>query len=75
VALELGILGRDDRLPQEGIDVVVADDDAALRGEFADHLALRRVEPGDGAGGVVVERGDLREVAGIREQHTAQDAE
>ena len=41
--VELGVFGGDDRLAQQRVDVVVADDDAALRGELADHLAgLRR---------------------------------
>ena len=75
VALELGVFGRDDRLPQRRVDVVVAHDDAALRGEFADDFALRGVEPRDRARRVVVERGDLREVARVCEQHTAEDAE
>ena len=44
VAVELGVLGRDDRLPQQRVDVVVADDDAALRGELADDLAVGRVD-------------------------------
>ena len=42
VALELGVFGGDDRLPQQRVDVVVADDDAALGGELADHLAAAR---------------------------------
>ena len=75
VAVELGVLGRDDRLAQQRVDVVVADDDAALRGELADELAVRRVDARDGARRVVVERGDLRQVAGVREEHAAQDAE
>ena len=40
MALELGVFGRDDRLAQHRVDVVVADDDAALGGELADDLAL-----------------------------------
>ena len=75
VALELGILGRDDRLTQDRVDVVVADDDPALGGELADHLALGGVETRDGAGRVVVERGNLREIAGVREQNAAQNSE
>ena len=42
VPVELGVLGRDDRLAQQRVDVVVADDDAALGGELADHLAVAR---------------------------------
>ena len=43
VAIELGVLGGDDRLAQERVDVVVADDDAPLGGELADDLAVRGV--------------------------------
>ena len=75
VAIELGVLGRDDRLAQQRVDVVVADDDAALRGELADDLAVGGVDARDRARRVVVERGDLRQVAGVGEQHAAQDAE
>ena len=74
MAVELRVFGRDDRLPQQRVDVVVADDDAPLGGELADQLVVGRVDARDGAGGVVVERGDLRKVAGVREEHAAQDA-
>ena len=40
MAVELGVFGRDDRLAQQRVDVVVADDDAALRGELADDLPV-----------------------------------
>ena len=63
--IEVGILGGDDRLPEHRVDVVVADDDAPLRGELADQLIVGRVDARDGAGRVVVERGDLRQVAGV----------
>ena len=75
VPVELGVLGRDDRLPQQRVDVVVADDDAALGGELADHLAVARVDARDRARRVVVERRDLRQVAGVGEEHAAEDAE
>ena len=42
VPVELGVFGGDDRLAQQRVDVVVADDDAPLGGELADHLAARR---------------------------------
>ncbi len=75
VAIELRVLGGDDRLAQQRVDVVVADDDAALGGELADHLATGRIDPGDGAGGIVVEGGDLRQVSRVREHDAAEDAE
>jgi hypothetical protein len=49
VAIEIGILGGDDRLSQQRVDVVVADDDAALGRELADQLAVSRVHPRDRA--------------------------
>ena len=75
VAIEFRVLGGDDGLAQERVDLVVADDDAALGRELADHLAAARVDAGDGARRVVVERRDLRQIAGIREQHAAEHAE
>ena len=75
MAVEVGVLGRDDRLAEQRVDVVVADDDAALGGEFADQLAVGRIDARDRAGRVVVERGDLGQVAGVGEQDAAQDAE
>ena len=41
--VETRVLGRDDGLPERHGDVVVADDDAALRRELADDLAVRRL--------------------------------
>ena len=58
VLVELGVLGRDDRVAQQRVDVVVADDHAPLRRELADHLAARRVDARDRARRVVVERRD-----------------
>jgi hypothetical protein len=60
MTIELGVFGGDDRLPQNRIDVVVADDDAALRRELADQLTLRGIHARDRARRVVVERRDLR---------------
>ena len=73
--VEPGVFGRDDRVPQRWRDLVVADDEAALGGEFADRLAVAREHARDGARTVVVERADLRNVAGEREEHAAQRAE
>ena len=75
VPVEFGVLGGDDALAQQWVDVVVADDDAALGGELADHLPVVRVDPRDRARRVVVERRHLRQIAGVGEQHAAQDAE
>jgi hypothetical protein len=48
---------------------------AALDGELADDLAVGGVDARDGARRVVVERRDLRQVAGEGEQHAAGGAE
>ena len=56
-------------------DVVVADDETALHGEFADHVAARGVHARDGVRRVVIERGNLRQVSGVREQDAAQDTQ
>jgi hypothetical protein len=74
VLLEICVLGRDDRLPQDGRDLVVADDDAALGRELSDDLAVSSCKARDGVGTVVIERADLREVAGIRKQDPADGA-
>ena len=73
--LELGVLGGEDRLPQLRRDRLVGDDLAPLDGELADDLAARAVDARDRARRVVVERGDLRQVAGVGEEHAARDAE
>ena len=75
MAIELGVLGRDDGLAQHGVDVVVADDDTPLRGELADDLAVGRQHTRDRARRVVVERRHLRQVARIGEENAAQDPE
>ena len=75
VPIEFGVLGGDDRLPQQRVDVVVADHDAPLRGELTDHLAAAGGDAGDRARGVVVERRHLRQIAGEREHDAAQNPE
>jgi hypothetical protein len=75
VLVEVGVLGRDDGIAQDRVDVVVADDDAPLGRKFADHLPVRRVDAGNRAGAVVVERGNLGQIAGVGEEHAAQHAE
>jgi hypothetical protein len=74
VLLEIRVLGRDDRLSQDGRDLVVADDDAALGRELSDDLAVSCCKARDGVGTVVIERADLREVSGIRKQDPADGA-
>ena len=75
VLLEVLVLGRDDRLAQQGRDAVVAHDEPPLLGELADDVAVAGVDAGDGARRVVVERRDLRQVAGKRKQDAAHRAE
>ena len=75
VLLELGVLGGDDGLLQLRRDRLVGDDLAPLDRELADHLAARAVDARDRARRVVVERGDLRQVAGVGEDDAGRDAE
>ena len=75
MAIELRVLGRDNRLPQQRVDIVVADDDAPLRRKLADHLSVRGIDPRNRARRIVVERRHLRQVAGVREQHAAQNSQ
>ena len=75
VAVELGVLGGDDRLAQQRVDVVVADDHPALGRELTDELVVGGVDAGDRARRVVVEGRNLRKVSGIREKDAAGDAE
>ena len=49
MAVEFRVFGRDDRLPQQRVDVVVADDDAPLRRELANQLSAGGIDPGDRA--------------------------
>ena len=75
VPIEFRILRGDDALAKYWIDVVVRDDDPALGREFTEHLAVRSIDARDGARRVVVEGRDFREVGGVREEDTAQDAQ
>ena len=71
----VGVFGGDDGLAQVRRNRLVRDDVAPLDGELADDLAARSVDAGDGARRVVVERRDLRQIAGIGEDHAGRDAE
>ncbi len=59
----------------DGRDVVVADHDAPLGGEFADLLAVGRHQPGNGARLVVVERADGGDIVGVDEHQSAESAQ
>jgi len=75
VTVEFGVLGGDDRLAQQRVDVVVADDDAPLGGELADDLSAARVDARDCAGRIVIERRHLRQIAGVGEHDAAEHTE
>ncbi len=75
VVLELGVLGRQDRLPHKGRDFLVLQDDPPLRGELADHAPVDRVDAGDGARLVFVEGRHLRQVPGVGDKDARQDAQ
>jgi hypothetical protein len=67
MAEEVGVLRRRNGLAQHFRNVVVLDDLATLRGELADQLPVAPEHARDGAGFVVVEPGNLRQVADKRE--------
>ena len=73
--LELRILCRDDGLPELGRNRLVRDHLAPLDGELTDHLALRPVDTRNRARRIVVERGDLRDVASEGEDDAGGNAE
>ena len=75
VLLELVVLCGHDRLPQVGRDRLVGDDLTPLDRELADHLTAGSVHPRDGAWRVVVQRRDLGEIAGVREDDARRDSE
>jgi hypothetical protein len=75
MAVEFGIFGGDDCLAEQWVDVVVADDHAALRRKFADYLAVGGVNARNRAGCVIVECRDLRQIAGVGEEHATEGAE
>ena len=68
VAIEIFVFDRDQRVPQDGREIVVTRDHAALQRERADHPAVVVVELGDRAGAVRFESVDLRQVGGVDEQ-------
>ncbi len=75
VAIEIGVLGREDGLAQPRRDVLVLDHDPALRRELADDPPVGRVDAGDRVRRVVVQGGDLRQVARIGKQDPGDDPE
>jgi hypothetical protein len=70
VAVEAGVLGRHDRLPQGHGDVVVADHDAPLGRELADDRAVEGLQACDRARRVIVERGNLGQIVTVGEEET-----
>ena len=74
VLIEPVVFGGEDRLLELRRDRLVGDDLAPLDGELADDLAARAVDARDRARRVVVERGDLRQVAGVGEDDAGRDA-
>ena len=59
VGEELSVFGRDDGVPEHLRDLVVTEDQPALRGELADQLPTTRVQARDGARRVPVELRDF----------------
>ena len=75
MALELGILGGNNRVAQQRIDVVVADDDAPLSGELADDRTVGGVDARDRARRVIVECRHSWQIARVGEEDTTEDPE
>ena len=73
--VEVLVLGGNDRVPKVRRDVFVGNDEAPLDRKFSERLAIRGIDAGDGARRVIVESGNEREVAGVGEQHPAQDSQ
>ena len=72
---KFAVFGGDDRVAEHHGDLFVGDDVAPLGRELADDAAVAAEHAGDRAGRVVVERGDLRQVADEREQDARGRAE
>ena len=64
---EVLILGGQNGILQDLRELFVGEKHAALQGEVADNLAVVRVEFGDNVGLKILERANLREIAGINE--------
>ena len=79
VRFEVLVFDGDDGLAQDGREVVVVDDDAALQSKGADDAALAVVEIGRGGGPVALEVVDLRQIDGVDQgeagQRTGDDGE
>ena len=68
VSIEIFVFDGNEGVAKDGRVIVVGSDHAALKGEGTDDAAMVVVEFGDGAGAVVFEIVDLREVGGIDEK-------
>jgi hypothetical protein len=75
VLIEAVVFGGKDGVLDVGRNRLVGDHFPALDGELADDFAARAIDARDSARCVVIERGDLRKIAGESEEHTGRDAE
>jgi hypothetical protein len=75
VIVEVLVFGRDDRVAQVRRISSYEIDEAALGRELSQRLSVRGVHAGDGVRRVVVELGNQRKVAGIREHDPAEHTE
>src|SRR5215472_4269264 len=74
VLLEILVFGGDQGIAQNLREVGVAVDDAPLQRELANDAVLVVVKLGDGAGAIMFELGDLRQVGGVDEDQPADGA-
>ena len=66
--VKIFVFNRNQRVPQDGREIVIARDHAPLQRERSDHTPAIIVEFGDGTGPVCLQRIDLRKVGGVDQQ-------
>ena len=72
--LKILIFNGDDRVPQDFGKIIVGSQDAPLQGERANDFAGVVIQLGDGAGPVVLQLADLRQIGGVNHQEASQRA-
>ena len=75
VLLEMLVLGGEDGVLQNRRNLFIGQQDAALQGEIADHLAVVGVKFGDDVGTKIFQGANLGQVAGINKQQARQRAD
>src|SRR5258706_12123212 len=73
--IEVLVLDRGDGIAQDGREVLIGSDDAALQREASDHPALIVVKLGDRARPITLQVADLRQVGGVDQEQPAGHAD